>query len=129
MALRVDHTVHQGRPGVMYTASEAGFGLPLHQHHVNDETHDIECIEGVVYVWGQALSGAWWACMLQPGDCMRDIECSLPHAVGALGRATWFNAFRYGVESRLSKSLREDERHTEVDVRVDVPWWVIEACR
>lgn len=105
-------------PGIRYEIEGPGFGLPYHTHATRDEYHDVECIYGEVIVYGYD-----WVKVMKPGDVFTQFDCSLPHAISSRGAAIWFN--RYWSRPSSWSQMREDEKHTVLNSRLDLPDWVL----
>jgi hypothetical protein len=119
MGLKVDYYERGRILGVRYGVQGPGWGLPLHAHSTRDMYHDVIALRGEVLVFGYG-----WFKKLAPGDVFNDFDCALPHAVTAQGPAEWLNLFLYDPPAAVL-AMREDEKHTELDSRVDVPDWLL----
>lgn len=113
MSLRVDYELS----AVRYEAT-LGYGLPVHTHASYEETHDTLCVEGPIVIFGYD-----WFEVLNSGDQFREFDVAEPHGiVPLLDSAVWVNTWLKGVPQAVA-AMREDEKHTSLDSKADVPRW------
>jgi hypothetical protein len=108
--------------GWLYSIRQEGFGLPLHAHSARSYYHNIIALSDGVIVFGYG-----WHKVLARGEVLTDFDNALPHAITARGAASWFNEYTHGGPPADVLAMREDELHTELGSRVDLPDWLLAA--
>jgi hypothetical protein len=122
MALKIDYERNEdGNWTVRYEAERLGFGLPLHEHSTRDSYHDVRQVAGRVIVY----SHYWWK-LLETGEIFTNFDCAQPHAVASdQAGAVWLNTYFNGGAPELD-AMRDDEKHTRLNARVDLPDWILQ---
>jgi hypothetical protein len=103
--------------GTRYENTRPGYGLPTHEHALHDDCHTVEVIEGAVVVFFDHD-----AFVLKAGEVYSGLDVAQRHGIWPIGHAVWFNR-RYGL-SDFIRNMPEEEKHTELEHRVDLPRWV-----
>jgi hypothetical protein len=107
--------------GVRYVALKVGYGLPMHSHSSRYQYHNVECIEGEVFVFGYD-----WFKKLSPGEVFNDFDKGQPHAVGVLvPGAVWYNRLEIPQTPESLSVPEEYHRHTTVESYCDIPDWIL----
>jgi len=119
IGLRVDYYERGRILGVRYEIPGEGWGLPLHAHSARSDYHNVIALSGEVIVFGER-----WFKVLCPGEVFDTFDNGLSHAITSNGPASWLNLFLYEPSDAI-RSLRDDEKHTTLNSRVDLPDWLL----